>query len=678
MSNNCTNSKLIQNLNEILDRYRKADPLLSPISPEDILKIQRALDKYIAQCNICTAKASGDYICLRIAANNMIRSLPMINKNIYPWRNYDWDYTNFIEKNYYTDSTNATRDPATSASVLKRNIKAINKLLDGYLTDPIPNKDSKAGGGQNKNSDDKDCSEGGARHRCLTRNEMTNLTPNEIPSTDDFFKKKLDGIYSSSYYVKTGSCPRPDVPTKTECNNKKYSWTPNTTGKIISTLSGCKDGCGCIRNKNTTCSSITKKGACIGSCKWDETDATNPKCIRAPASCDGWNRVDCKGKCKWDTVLNKCVNKLVELQPGPGPVANQIVNCALSEKDECKNTCEWSDTEEVCKKKNMECGLIIKASDCIGTCKWSGGGCINKILTCSDRTQKSCKGGCEWKYLTRDNDGTCGQPKYMFIDNSSKPFVNGSQGKGILPSMANDLIALSPDKLFAAATGNSAAGAFEQQQCPTVVQFSFKTALGGFTRSTFTIPAQDIYKEKLADILTIVKNGKSIKPGIQLDLIHNQPMSIWITVVISVIASVAKDMNTKLMSLRTLLTELPSGVSACPTIAAPSNPAPTVSKPDTAPIKPEVYVSEPCKITIFKKNLKEKFLEKKVYYNERSFDNLDIDKFTTVAKCISKCSTVEKFTGLSVNSKVHIQINKTVLICLTILIFILFLYIANK
>ena len=79
MSNNCTNSKLIQNLNEILDRYRKADPLLSPISPEDILKIQRALDKYIAQCNICTAKASGDYICLRIAANNMIRSLSLIH-----------------------------------------------------------------------------------------------------------------------------------------------------------------------------------------------------------------------------------------------------------------------------------------------------------------------------------------------------------------------------------------------------------------------------------------------------------------------------------------------------------------------------------------------------------------------------------------------------------------------
>jgi len=706
-------------MNEILDRYRKADPLLSPISPDDILKIQRALNKYITHCKICSTKASSDYICMRIAANNMIRSLPMINKNIYPWRNYDWDYANFIEKNYYPNSTGATNRAGGGAAIL-RNVDAINKLIDGYLTDPIPNKYSKAGGGLNallrseqranvgwrtaaraaignKYSDEKDCKFGSktdvrsARQRqednaiCLERNNMMNLTPNEIPSSDDFLKKKkLDGIYSSSYYVKIGSCPRHDIPTKTECNNNKYTWTPNTTGKIISTLSGCKDGCGCIRNKNTTCSGITKKGACIGSCKWDETDITNPKCITAPESCDGWNRVDCKGKCNWDTVHNKCINKPQELKvetgSTSGTVTEPVVSCASHEKDKCENICEWSEKEDVCKKKNMKCNSINNYKECVGTCQWTGSNCIDKRLICSDRTQQSCKGGCEWKYLTRDNDGSCGQPRYMFIDNSSKPFVNGSKGMGILPSMANDLVALSPDKLFAAATGNSVRGSFEQQQCPTIIEFSFKTALGGFTRTTFTIPAQDVYKDKWSEILTIRKNGKLIKPGIQLVQIYNESTSIWLTVVVSVINSLAKDMNTKLSNLSTYLNKLPPGISACSSSAATPVPTTTSSTPASTAATPTAtseYVSEPCKITEFKKFLKEKFKEKKIYYNEINFDNLDINKFTAKPTCTNKCSTLENFTNLSENSKVYIQINKIVLISITLLIFILIFYVSR-
>ena len=38
--------------------------------------------------------------------------------------------------------------------------------------------------------------------------------------------------------------------------------------------------------------------------------------------------------------------------------------------------------------------------------------------------------------------------------------------KGILPSLANDIAALAPDKFSAAAMGNSMSGNFDIQQCP--------------------------------------------------------------------------------------------------------------------------------------------------------------------------------------------------------------------
>ena len=69
------------------------------------------------------------------------------------------------------------------------------------------------------------------------------------------------------------------------------------------------------------------------------------------------------------------------------------------------------------------------------------------------------------KNVVKNESGSCNQPRYLFIDNSPKPFLNGSKMQGMIPSIANDIASLSPDKLLNAAMGKSMTGNFEIQQC---------------------------------------------------------------------------------------------------------------------------------------------------------------------------------------------------------------------
>jgi len=71
--------------------------------------------------------------------------------------------------------------------------------------------------------------------------------------------------------------------------------------------------------------------------------------------------------------------------------------------------------------------------------------------------------------------GNCSQPRYAFIDNSPKPFFNGSNAKGFLPALANDLMALTPDKLLGQFMGASVANSYYIQSCPeTFVNYKQK------------------------------------------------------------------------------------------------------------------------------------------------------------------------------------------------------------
>jgi len=62
--------------------------------------------------------------------------------------------------------------------------------------------------------------------------------------------------------------------------------------------------------------------------------------------------------------------------------------------------------------------------------------------------------------------GSCHQPRYAFIDNSPKPFFNGSNLKGFIPAIANDLTALTPDKLIGSLLGASVKDSYTIQPCP--------------------------------------------------------------------------------------------------------------------------------------------------------------------------------------------------------------------
>jgi len=53
---------------------------------------------------------------------------------------------------------------------------------------------------------------------------MSDDNNKNVPYTDNFFKKKLDGKKSSSYFVRTGLCKQHKCNTKPRCQNKGYIW----------------------------------------------------------------------------------------------------------------------------------------------------------------------------------------------------------------------------------------------------------------------------------------------------------------------------------------------------------------------------------------------------------------------------------------------------------------------
>jgi len=82
----------------------------------------------------------------------------------------------------------------------------------------------------------------------------------------------------------------------------------------------------------------------------------------------------------------------------------------------------------------------------------------------------------------QSSSGSCSQPRYAFIDNSAKPFFNGSNAKGFLPALANDLMALSPDKLLGQFMGASVANSYYIQSCPeTFINYNQKPKNNRYT-----------------------------------------------------------------------------------------------------------------------------------------------------------------------------------------------------
>lgn len=306
----CNNSYIVKSVRKLIEQLESKNITdFIPVTPKELFLTKNALRLYLQECSTCARHAENDHECISAAVENLYRRIPIFSKNVYPWKNYDWNYSNYISNNYNPEQTGANIQPTIRG--LYNNVKALNKIFNGLTTDSIPNNNSQAGK-FSRNSDYplfKDCSDS----RCKTTQRIKNALSESIkrpPTKDKFLKKKLNGEYSSSYFVKIGSCSRPDLNNQNKCEQRGYSWVPNVI----------------------------------------------------------------------DNVMNK-----------------------------------------LSRKKNV----------------------------------------------VMNSSGSCHQPRYLFIDNSPKSFLNGSKMKGILPSLANDISSLSPDKFLAASMGNSMTGNFEIQQCPS-------------------------------------------------------------------------------------------------------------------------------------------------------------------------------------------------------------------
>lgn len=236
--------------------YVLADSLLKTgatfgYSKSQLENLEQSMKQYLIDCQKCNREASNDAACHSTATEKLNRNMPYNKGSIYPWRNYDWDYSNFINNQYSTLATGATKSGSISAMV--KNLGAMRKLVGAYIQDPNPSSSSIAGG--NRQIDDYpyyECTDNvfdlngqllaspGDTRRCRIRHEIKYGDKEKAPFEDDIFKDpdRIRGERSSSYYVRIGSCPRPDIKTEEECVKRGYTWTASTIEKLFDSSAG--------------------------------------------------------------------------------------------------------------------------------------------------------------------------------------------------------------------------------------------------------------------------------------------------------------------------------------------------------------------------------------------------------------------------------------------------------
>lgn len=190
-----------------------------------LYRLRKAFKIYKKDCSLCKGNADNDVTCLDAALTKLYRQIPLIKDSIYPWENYEWDYSNFVDNNYSAKATGSTKRGSWSA--LRKNTKIFFKLFKALIFDANPNKYSHAGG-TNKYSDYPlyGC-QGNNKKNCKIWNKVKMSNRQNKPYNSTFFNKKLTGEHSSSYYVKVGTCPRKDLKNSKDCIKKGHYWIPD-------------------------------------------------------------------------------------------------------------------------------------------------------------------------------------------------------------------------------------------------------------------------------------------------------------------------------------------------------------------------------------------------------------------------------------------------------------------
>ncbi len=224
----CENNDIVKSIKVLLSNFKgnPKDNLLAgvaPVSQSTIANIENALDEYMKECSLCAREGRNDSKCMEQASLNLRRRVPIFSNNIYPWKNYDWSYGNYVVNNYSPSKTGATVEGSFNG--LRRNAIAINKLVNGYIKDPNPGYDS-AAASPKQSGDYPYIDECLQDPGCRTQQKVRAMLDEKKPTDDEFLDKKLDGKYSSSYFFKVGNCAQPKITSKNDCEKKGYTWSP--------------------------------------------------------------------------------------------------------------------------------------------------------------------------------------------------------------------------------------------------------------------------------------------------------------------------------------------------------------------------------------------------------------------------------------------------------------------
>lgn len=259
MTEECDKFSSIKLAKKILEK----NSLISKnMDEKDIESLRRGLRIFYKDCKICN-REGGNKSCFDAAEQKLKRSFPGIRDSIYPWKNYDWNYSNFVDNNYHPMTTGAS--PSGDIRSLIRNVKAMIKIADGYVSDANPNIYSEPGKITNDRPDiygdlkAHDCKglsmsssgsinfDNARRKACIARTKVEYSNKQKMPYKDRFFYMP-DGIgemsgknekgrfwasgptkgkRSSSYFIKIGNCPRPDIIKKINCIKRGYNWKNN-------------------------------------------------------------------------------------------------------------------------------------------------------------------------------------------------------------------------------------------------------------------------------------------------------------------------------------------------------------------------------------------------------------------------------------------------------------------
>ena len=181
----------------------------------------KIIQEYKNDIALCKKAGEKEFDCIKLVDLKYTRKYPALKDLVYPWVNYDWDYTTFVDNNYNNKVTGAT-DRATLGGLFD-NMDAMTTLGKGYIFNANPGSNSQAGTSDLTQCDPTSNDYAG----CTILNEIRQSGKGQAPPyPDSFFNKSLSGENSSSYYIKAGTCPKPELNHK-ECLSKGYQWIGN-------------------------------------------------------------------------------------------------------------------------------------------------------------------------------------------------------------------------------------------------------------------------------------------------------------------------------------------------------------------------------------------------------------------------------------------------------------------